>query len=401
MTDHGRQGRIVHVSADFPDQFQLAKTRAIESLVRLVDDRFEQQIFSLNRCAPGGAIIPALLVNPVRPRLGSMAEADRHGVTAVRYLAPGKGLFHAGLLLRLGDWLADRLANGPMPGLLVGHKLTVEALAVARAARLLGVPYALSIQGDSDLKIMTARPDLRSHFANVFHGAAMVFHFAPWALARVEARLGYRTGATTLLPLPVDNQAMLAPRTGGDGLVSVFHLQSHRRKNLAGMAAASDHAARQVPGLRLAIVGDGNAAQRATCDRLVAGHACVLEGALPLDAIPARLNRASGLVLPSLRESFGLVFVEALFAGVPIAYPADWAVDGWFDDAAFALRTDSRDHTAIAEAMVRLVRDEAAMKTALSAWQQSAAADRFGRVAIGNAFASGLAVAMRGAGTVQ
>lgn len=400
MSDRGRWGRIVHVSADFPDAYQPAKTRAIESLIRLVDDRFEQQVFSLNRCAPGLAIIPALLAHPFRPRLGIAAAVEQAGVTAVRYDAPGKGLYHAGLLLRLGDWLADRLANGPVPGLLVGHKLTVEALAVARAAQLLGVPYALSIQGDSDLKILSARPDLCSHFARVFHGAAMVFHFAPWALVRVEAKLGRRSGPSTLVPCPVTSQEILAPRAGGVGLVSVFNLQSHRRKNLARMALASDRAAQALPGLQLAIVGGGNDAQRGACEALIAGHACVLEGALPLAAIPARLNRACGFVLASLRESFGLVFIEALLAGVPIAYPADWAVDGYFDSAAFALRVDSRDTAAIADAMVRLVRDEAMMKQALAAWQQSAAAAMFLRDAIGERFAAGLTAALSGSAAI-
>jgi glycosyltransferase involved in cell wall biosynthesis len=394
MTEAGGQGRVVHVSADFPDRFQPAKTRAIESLVRLVDDRFEQQVYSLNRTVPAGTFIPALLANPLRPRLAIHADAQGDGVTPVRYDAPGRGLYHAGLLLRLGDWLADRLASGPRPGLIVGHKLSVEGIVVARAASLLGVPYAISIQGDSDLKILAARPDLRGHFARVFHGASMVFHFAPWALARIESRLGRRAGPSTLVPCPVGNPQVLPPCEHGDGLLSIFHLQSQRRKNLARMAAASDSAARMVPGLRVAIVGGGSAAQREQCERLVMGRACVLEGALPLEKIPARINRASGFVLASLRESFGLVFIEALLAGVPIAYPADWAVDGYFDDAPFAVRVDNRDVTAIAEAMARLVRDEVPLKRSLAAWQQSAAVGIFRREAIGDAFGAGLATAM-------
>jgi len=401
VTDPIGRGSIIHVSADFPDRIQPAKTRAIESLVRLVDDRFAQQVYSLNRASPGAAMLWPMLANPWRPRFGidadADADADRDGVTAVRYRAPGKGIYHAGVLLRLGDWLADRLAAGPRPGLLVGHKLSVEAIAVAQAAARLGVPYALSIQGDSDLKILSARGDLRGHFARVFHGAAMVFHFAPWALTRIEARLGQRRGPSTLVPCPISQAQILPPRAGGDGLVSVFHLQSHARKNLARMAAASDRAARAVPGLRLAVVGGGSPAQRSACEAVVAGHACDLEGALPLDAVPARINRARGFVLPSLRESFGLVFIEALFAGVPIAYPAGWAVDGYFDGAPFALRVDNRDVGSIADAMVRLARDEAAMKASLADWQHSAGAGRFRREAIGDAFAAGLGLAMSGA----
>jgi glycosyltransferase involved in cell wall biosynthesis len=393
MPRPGAVGRIVHVSADFPDRLQAAKTRAIESLVRLVDDRFDQQVYSINRQTAGRALVPALLANPFRPRLGIAADVGHDGVIPLRYEAPGKGIYHAGLLLRLGDWLADQLAAGPLPALLVGHKLSVEGIVVARAAGLLGVPYALTIQGDSDLKIMSARRDLRGHFAQVFHGAASVFHFAPWALTRVEAMLGPYRGTASLVPCPVRTDTIIAPRAHGDGLVSVFHLQSHRRKNLARMAAASDIAARQIPGTRLAIVGGGSDADRSVCARLVADHACLLEDALPLEQVPGRINRAIGFVLPSLRESFGLVFIEALFAGVPIAYPAGWAIDGHFDAAPFALRVDNRDVDAIADAMARLVRDEGRLKQALDAWQHSPAVDFFRRQAIGDAFAAGLRAA--------
>jgi glycosyltransferase involved in cell wall biosynthesis len=244
---------------------------------------------------------------------------------------------------------------------------------------------------------MSGRRDLRGHFARVFHGAAAVFHFAPWALANVEARLGKYEGPTALVPCPVSDQRVIAPREQGDGLLSIFNLHVHRRKNLARMAAASDIAARRIPGTRLAIVGGGSSAHRAACESVVAGHACLLEGALPLEAIPGRLNRASGFVLPSMRESFGLVFIEALFAGVPIAYPAGWAVDGYFDTAPFALPVDNRDVGAIAEAMVRLVRDEARLKQSLAAWQQSSAIAMFRREAIGNAFAAGLYAALSAA----
>jgi glycosyltransferase involved in cell wall biosynthesis len=388
------QGCIVHVSADYPDSFAPAKTHAIESLIRLVDDRFDNRIISLNRRAPGALIVPAVLRHPVHPQLAIAAGDACGAVVPVRYDAPGKGVYHHALLCRLGDWLANRLAARPRPALLVGHKLSVEGLAVARAAQLLGVPYALAIQGNTDRRILAARPDLRRAFARTFHGAAMVFHCAPWALRMVEAQLGERRGPVALVPYPVDRDAITPPREGGEGLLTIFHLRGYQLKNLARMAQASSLAARAVPGTRLAVVGGGTAGQVARCQAIAAGHPCAIEGPLPLDQIPARLNRARGFVLASLRESFGLVFIEALFAGVPIAYPADWAVDGHFDDARFALRVNNRNTGEIAEAMARLMRDEAAMKRALAQWQQSGAAGIFKRKAIGDAFAAGLATAM-------
>jgi len=384
-------GRVVHVTADFPDAHQPGKTRAIESLVRMVDDRLDNEIVSLNRTGTLRGFMGDWARNPGLPRLRVIDRGLADRVNPVCYDAPPGGLFHARMLTQLGDWLANRLAGGPRPALLVGHKLTVEGIVVRHAAKLLGLPYALSIQGDTDTKILGARPDLRRLFARCFHEAAVVFPFAPWALTRVEAMLGPRLGETTILPCPVANDAMIAPRPGGDGLISAFHLQSHRRKNFAALAVASDRLLGTFPDARLAIVGGGSARDREQCEKISSAHrAIVLEGPRPLADMPGRFNRAAGFVLASRRESFGLVFVEALFAGLPVAYPKGWAVDGFVDDLPFALPVDNRSTDSIADAMIRLVRDESAFKQALAEWQRGKGPDRFRRATIAGDFAAGL-----------
>jgi glycosyltransferase involved in cell wall biosynthesis len=190
----------------------------------------------------------------------------------------------------------------------------------------------------------------------------------------------------------VANDAMIAPRPSGDGLVSAFHLQSHRRKNLSMMAVASDRVLNAFPQARLAIVGGGSTQDRRACEAIAARHGgVVLEGPRPLADMPERLNRAAGFVLASRRESFGLVFVEAMFAGLPVAYPQGWAVDGFVDDLPFAIPVDNRSVESIADGMMRLLREEESLKRALADWQRGSGPERFRRTTIAETFASGLA----------
>lgn len=367
---------IVHVSGDFPSPFGESKTPVVRSLVELVADRFDQRAIALDRVWPG-----------------RFEEQTFGSGTALRYPAPPFGILHWTMLERLGERITGIVGRGAKPDLVVGHKLTIEGQVVAKASRLLDVPYAVTIQGNTDCKILAARPDLRRRLAQVYHEATVVFALAPWTIAAVERRLGKRDGSVVLLPAPTDLDAPLHPAPGDGTLVTAFHLEGWRTKNLAGMAAALRGLKNAAP--RLEVIGGGSDAITTRVRRAAAGAPTIaFAGPMGRAALRERLHRATGLVLPSLRESFGLVFVEALFAGLPIVYPTGAAVDGWFDGLPFAIRVDPRDPAAIGDAMLRLIREEAALKVALADWLSSDSARRFTRPAIGNAFAQGLRAAL-------
>lgn len=381
---------VVHVTGDHPDSIDDRKTRVIESLVGLVADRFDQQVFSINRRSPG----LRMLRHPLRPGLKVDVVAGGP-LTTLRYYAPARGMYHATMLKLLGDWLARRLQRDGVPAVLVGHKLTIEGIIVARAARRLGIPYAISIQGNTDRRILSARRDLWPLFRQVYHDAAMVFPFTPWAQRFVGERLGERSGPSMLLPCPTTADTLIVPQVSGDGVVSAFHLHNYRGKNAPALIAAATLARRQLPGFRLAIVGGGTTAQTKRVAQLAqASPAVALEDPLPHADMPARIHRAAGFALPSRSDTFGLVFTEALFAGTPILYPAGTAVDGYFDGQPFAIRVDAADRRSIADGLVRLVRDEGVLKAALARWQADGGAAPFRRPAIARTFGDGLASAI-------
>ncbi len=72
----------------------------------------------------------------------------------------------------------------------------------------------------------------------------------------------------------------------------------------------------QVPGTRLALVGDGPA--RAEIEAAFAGTPTVFMGYLQGEALSQAYASADMFVFPSALESFGLVIVEAMAAGLPV-----------------------------------------------------------------------------------
>lgn len=387
--------RILHVSADFPDPWMEAKTRVIKTLIDLTGDRFEHSIVSINRVSPGSARFAAdLVLHFGRPKLHVETKPFGPG-ESIAYEAPGRGIFHATMLERLGDYIAKMHSHAQPSELLVGHKLTVEGIAVLAASERTGTPFAVTIQGDTDTKILSARPDLAPLLRRVFHKAVHVTSFTPWALDAVEAKLGKRQGPVSIVPCPTELDVPLVPTAGGAGLVSVFHLASQRRKNLAAMASACNFLAAQGTPVPLGIVGGGSASDVELARRTIGNaQGVVLEGALDRMGVSQRINASSGFVLPSKRETFGLVFIEALMAGAPIIYPQGQAVSGYFNDCPFAIGVPPDDVCALGDAMLHLVRHEARLKTELAKWQSTPAAQRFQREAIARDYGNGLACAL-------
>lgn len=389
--DISRRARVLHLSADIPDLINQAKTPVITRLIDLVDDRYDNCIMSFNRRQPTMSEVIGLAIGRMSPTFESTVREFDRGV-CLEYRAPSKGLFHASMLDRLSQWIAARIARQAIkPDLIVGHKLTVEGILARAVALRLGIPYAITIQGNTDQKIISARPDLARRFGAVFHGAACVFSFAPWARTFVEQRFGQRAAPTLDLPCPTLGDIVRPPVCGGSALVSVFHLRNHKVKNLEGIAAAMR--ALEASGHRhpVQVFGGGSPSDMSECEAIARKtHGLKLMGPRSIDEVGPIMNNAIALLMPSKRETFGLVFLEALFAGIPIIYPKGAGVDGYFDGLPFAIAVNARDTQAIGDAIRHVVLHEVEIKSALAKWQQSGALDRFSRPAIGAAFANGL-----------
>lgn len=397
---HGGRPRVIHISADIADPIAPHKSPVIERLISLVDDRHDHRVVSLNRHAPSVAKAVAILGGRASPVDLASIQAIHRG-ECLTYFAPPRGLLHATMLDRLAQWISRRLTEqNAIPDLVVGHKLTVEGLLAERVAQSFGVPFAVTIQGNTDQKILAARPDLTKRFRSVYHNAASVFCLAPWAQRTVEQRLGQRAGNTMTMPCPTADDTVLPPTPGGSDVISVFHLRNHAIKNLGGLVAAVRSLAAAGQPCNLRIFGGGTPDATAACAAIVGNEPGVsLMGARTQEELRVIMNRAIAFVMPSYRESFGLVFLEALFAGLPIIYPKGASIDGYMDNLPFAIGVDARKTGDIAQAISTAMTQEAALKAALADWQQSGGLERFTRAAIAGIFADGIDAALGRAGT--
>jgi glycosyltransferase involved in cell wall biosynthesis len=156
-------------------------------------------------------------------------------------------------------------------------------------------------------------------------------------------------------------RCMLAaqPRSS-DGATILCVARHYPRKHIADLLRALPAVRRAVPRAHAVIVGDGPeyAALRAQAAELHLGDVAQFLGSLPDDEQVARCYRqADVFCLPSVQEGFGIVFLEAMAAGLPIVATRSAAIPEVVPDAQAGLLVAPDNSAALAEALIALLQN--------------------------------------------
>lgn len=221
--------------------------------------------------------------------------------------------------------------------------------------------------------LLSGPPALRP-FYDAWRRASLRRANAVLAVSRYTAGLASTHGvAPALLHVVPNGVAPLAlpeaARSGGPVLLTVARLV--RRKGVADVLDAVARLVPRYPALRYHVVGNGpeRAALEARAARLGLGAHVRFEGTVQGDALAALYVRADVFALaprtlvPDV-EGFGLVYLEAGAAGLPVVATRSGGIPDAVVDGETGLFVPEGDPVALAEALARLF-DDAALRTRL------------------------------------
>lgn len=143
-------------------------------------------------------------------------------------------------------------------------------------------------------------------------------------------------------------------------------------KNVTTLVAALARARERIPDVRLAIYGNGP--ERSRIHRSIEEHglaaAVTMPGFVERETLEGALAQALCLVLPSQREGYGLVVVEACARGVPavVAHGPDNAAVELVEDGVNGVVARSTAPEDLADAIVRVHRAGAALRGSTVDW---------------------------------
>jgi phosphatidyl-myo-inositol dimannoside synthase len=129
------------------------------------------------------------------------------------------------------------------------------------------------------------------------------------------------------------------------------------RKRLEDLLRATVRLRERIRGLRVRIVGEGpeSARLRALHAALGLGDSVTFLGDIPRQALAVEYVGADCFCLPTVQEGFGIVFTEAMAAGLPIVACRAAAVPELVDDGRTGLLVSPRNPEELAMALQRLL----------------------------------------------
>ncbi|MDB5577985.1 MAG: hypothetical protein JWR80_3161 [Bradyrhizobium sp.] len=346
---------ILHVAVDYNTPYRAPTTHAIEWFIEELG-MFENVVIALRRSA-------RLYKGPVKECLaqnGRLFDLPYFG------LSMGVGLHHSmrQTARRIIALLDDQ---GIQPDLVHAHKLTFEGLAGWYVAQHFGVPLFVSLRGEVETKVFRYKPSLRAFLRKVAVYATRLYFVSAWFEGEFDRRAPGNTAKQRRLPNIVRNIGpVINVRAPGDRFLAVLNLDTRKRKGLNWLLDGVAMAAKVNPRVKLDIVGGGTKKSFAAVAGMIAARGLKdtvhLAGPLSNEALLARMPDYRGLVLPSLNETFGMVYVEALFAGIPIIYTAGTGIDGYLDDLDVGTAVTPRDAASISAAMLQMFERSAELR---------------------------------------
>jgi glycosyltransferase involved in cell wall biosynthesis len=294
------------------------------------------------------------------------AAATRSPVVAERFeLAAPRPLLDGPLYYLALPFRVARALRTFRPDAVVVQNAHETALAlVARAAVRSRTPVILDLHGDwraatrlygSPLRrLLQPIGDIAAQFA--VRRADAVRTISAWTSGLVR-ELGVEPAA--VFPAFVDAASFRAstPRPLPAEPRALYVGVLERYKGFDVLADAWPEVARALPDARLHVVGRGSLGASAAA--LVSGGGVEWDEALAPGEVAAALDEATVLVLPSRAEGLGRVVIEAFCRARPVVGGRAGGIPDIVEDGRNGLLVEPGDAAALAEAVLRILRDRA------------------------------------------
>lgn len=312
--------KILHIHQDYPDGRNYPFTKAVSNLVdSSKSNDFENVVLSINRTS-----------NPFRVSFKKFHE----GYSIIYWALPLPFIYRP--TIYFWSLLLILIVRNEKIDFIHAHKLTTEGLFSYYLSRFLRIPFVVSIRGGSDCHNLNRLWDCKKAFKNVFITARIIFWVSPWAKSHIENTFEYTHPNSIDFPNICVIPETIKTCTQNNKYCTILSFNQYKRKGIINLLRAIHNLKINGIFIHLNIIGSGKVKDinvvKNEINKLGLKSEISIMGQLQHSDVLLELSKSRGFLLPSLNETFGMSYVEALACGCPILYISNTGIDGHIDD---------------------------------------------------------------------
>jgi len=316
--------KILHLSYDVPDKVNTKKTVAIKNLIDANQERHENICISLNR---------------VTSFKDEKLYYENNKISISNFGLP-KGILFRYTLRHSRKIVMNLDIDFKDIDLIHAHKLTFEGPIAYYIYKKYNIPYIITLR-HTDQVILKYRKDLMNYYKNILLNAKEIIIISPWMTTVFKEILGerfFKKISNKIINIPnimnVENKKNNNLDNGK--FLSVFHIKKEeiKRKNIYSVLDAIKELKNRKVEVYLDIIGDGVSREhleKKIKDMGLQDNVKCL-GKRNNNEMIEIMSNYKGFILCSYPETFGMVFIEAICAGLPIISVKNTGIDGFFHE---------------------------------------------------------------------
>ena len=360
--------KVLHLSFFYPDEIEPVTTHAIKRLIDCAEGFAENRRISLHMFIPKDGI--------------KVRSGDGHLVICDRLAAFPYGMRR--FLSRCSALLREGVRDVHDFDLVHAHMLAMEGELALDVKKRFGVRFVASVRS-TDFILFRFKPYMKRRYLEIVDAAERLILIAPWMAGALQRAFGAdwtaeRAAKTVFVYNIVDGAECWKPVHNGRYVMPIVpHRSQLARKSVAATLRAIATLHRVGRPIELDIYGDGDGIGRIRhwIERYRLQHSVRLMGRVPNSEMIDTLSDYKALFLCSKPETFGLVYVEALKAGIPVVHMAGTGIDGVFPVGTIGVAARDRSKGALMDAFVEMERRHGDCKHAIRDLQRVGAVGRF------------------------
>ena len=374
--------KILHISYDLRDRYDRKVTPAIGKLITLSKSSFDTFTIDLARVPnPKNELIKLISPNHLK----------------INVFGFPYGLFMNWSQSRVYDFLTKANENNfniSQFDIIHSHKLSFEGLVGYKLSLKYNLPLVVTLR-QTDTMVLNRKPGAIATFKPVIERCEKMFYLIPEILVRMKMLFGEKffteniEPKTVFMPNIVERKLNVNTNENVQGkhFVTVLKMNKRivKRKNIKNLLIAFSQIKNY--DVKLTVVGDGD--YKDEIEKWVRNLNLVdkvtFTGNVENDQIDSYYRKAEAFLLPSISESFGLVYAESLLNGTPIMYSTGYlGFDGFFDGVGVGVDPMSTD--SIADGIIDLINNSESYRQNIKRLSEAGEFKIFNSEFIGNRY---------------